>query len=124
MSIASLIDETSPGGSMKKQYSPEHAASSSNVGAVSSNIANDFHELRSPNRDSSSEGENWMPVSATLKQRATRPVYNEEQKFFIMYTRIVLDQGWSDIEDRFAEVFGQRSKDGLTSMYYRIRKSW
>lgn len=54
----------------------------------------------------------------------TRPVYTEEQKFFIMYARIILDKSWVDIEGQFAANFAHRSKDGITSMYYRIRKNW
>ena len=58
-------------------------------------------------------------------KRPTRPPYTEEQKFFIMFARVLDQQSWLDIEDRFLEVFGRpASRDGLTSMYYRIRKSW
>ena len=56
--------------------------------------------------------------------RQPRPSYSEEQKFYIMYARIKCERPWPEIEDRFAAVFGQRSKGGLTSVYYRIRKSW
>ena len=41
-----------------------------------------------------------------------------------MYARIVQDKCWHDIEDDFVRIFGQRTKGGLTSMYYRIRKNW
>ena len=60
--------------------------------------------------------------------RPPRPSYGEEQKFFIMYMRIIMDKSWPEIEDRFTRTFGQRStqrsKGGLTSVYYRIRKGW
>ena len=41
-----------------------------------------------------------------------------------MFARIVQDKRWVDIEDDFSAVFGQRTKGGLTSVYYRIRKQW
>jgi hypothetical protein len=56
--------------------------------------------------------------------RSARPSYNEEQKFFIMYYRMVKQLSWPEIEDKFAQLFYLRSKDGLTSAYYRIRGSW
>ncbi|KAK0248121.1 hypothetical protein LTR91_014953 [Friedmanniomyces endolithicus] len=61
--------------------------------------------------------------------RAPRISYSEEQRFFIMYTRIVLCMSWQEIESGYAKLFGQdavglRSRGGLTSVYYRIRKRW
>jgi hypothetical protein len=56
--------------------------------------------------------------------REARPSYNEEQRFFIMYKRIVERLSWAAIEDQFATLFNIRTKDGLTSAYYRIRRSW
>jgi hypothetical protein len=56
--------------------------------------------------------------------RRARPAYSDEQKFFIMYYRIAQNQSWPEIEDRFAQLFKMRSKDGLTSVYYRTRKEW
>lgn len=41
-----------------------------------------------------------------------------------MHHRIVKEQSWPEIEDAFARFFNLRTKDGLTSVYYRIRKSW
>lgn len=41
-----------------------------------------------------------------------------------MYARIMKDHSWPEIEDQFADIFGQRSKGGLTSVYYRVRKDW
>lgn len=56
--------------------------------------------------------------------RAPRPSYTQGQKFFIMYCRIVKRLVWKDIEDQFANTFDLRTKDGLTSVYYRIRREW
>lgn len=67
----------------------------------------------------------YMPADApTCVPRFARPCYNEEQKFFIMYYRLVERFSWPEIEERFAILFNLRSKDGLTSAYYRIRRSW
>lgn len=44
-----------------------------------------------------------------------------------MYTRIVLGKPWPDIENEFCCIFnerGERTKGGLTSVYYRIRENW
>jgi len=41
-----------------------------------------------------------------------------------MYYRIVRKLSWPGIEDEFARLFNLRTKDGLTSVYYRIRKMW
>ena len=68
-----------------------------------------------------------QPTPTQLPQRihrAARPPYTEEQKFFIMYQRIVRELSWPDIENRFARHFNIRSGDGLTSVYYRVRKDW
>jgi len=56
--------------------------------------------------------------------RLARPSYTEEQKFFIMYYRVVRKLSWPEIENQFASFFNLRTKDGLTSVYYRIRKTW
>lgn len=56
--------------------------------------------------------------------RSPRPTYSEEQRFFVMYARLIQDKSWPDIEDDFATIFKQRSKGGLCSLYYRIRRSW
>ncbi|GAB7336747.1 hypothetical protein MBLNU13_g10842t1 [Cladosporium sp. NU13] len=56
--------------------------------------------------------------------RAARPPYTEEQKFFIMYQRIIRELSWPDIKDKFVYRFDVRSGDGLTSVYYRVRKDW
>lgn len=56
--------------------------------------------------------------------RPARPSYSEEQKFFIMYYRVIKELSWPEIEDKFATFFNLRTKDGLTSVYYRIRKNW
>ena len=56
--------------------------------------------------------------------RPVRPSYSEEQKFFIMYYRVVKELSWPEVEDKFATFFNLRTRDGLTSVYYRIRKNW
>lgn len=56
--------------------------------------------------------------------RPARPSYDPEQKFFIMYYRIVKKLPWFEIEQEYKKVFGLRTKDGLTSVYYRIRHEW
>jgi hypothetical protein len=53
--------------------------------------------------------------------RRPRPSYTEEQKFFIMYHRIIRKLSWSEIEAKFVAFFNIRTKDGLTSVYYRLR---
>lgn len=40
------------------------------------------------------------------------------------YARVMRDCSWPEIEDQFAAVFGTRSKGGLTSVYYRVRRDW
>lgn len=56
--------------------------------------------------------------------RPARPSYSEEQKFFIMYYRVVKGLSWPEIADKFGAFFNLRTKDGLTSVYYRVRKDW
>jgi hypothetical protein len=56
--------------------------------------------------------------------RTTRTAYTEEQKFFIMYNRIIKELSWPEIEDKFEARFDSRSGNGLTSVYYRVRKDW
>lgn len=45
-----------------------------------------------------------------------------------MFARITKGQSWPAIEYDFARLFNQqvshRSKGGLTSVYYRLRKEW
>jgi hypothetical protein len=41
-----------------------------------------------------------------------------------MYYRIVRKHSWPEIEHEFARLFNLRTKDALTSVYYRIRKMW
>lgn len=66
------------------------------------------------------------PTSSSFRRqpRSPRPTYSEEQRFFVMYARIIQDKSWPDIEEDFATIFKQRSKGGLCSLYYRIRRSW
>jgi hypothetical protein len=56
--------------------------------------------------------------------RGARPFYSEEQKFFIMYSRVIKGLPWPKIEKSFSTLFGLRMQDGLTSVYYRIRRNW
>jgi hypothetical protein len=56
--------------------------------------------------------------------RPARPSYTDEQRFFIMYYRIFREYLWSEIEVEFASFFDPRSKDAITSVYYRTRKMW
>jgi hypothetical protein len=56
--------------------------------------------------------------------RSARFSYTEEQKFFVMYYRIIRGLSWPVIEDKFADFFDLRTRDGLTSVYYRLRKDW
>jgi hypothetical protein len=56
--------------------------------------------------------------------RPARPSYTDEQRFFIMYYRIVREHSWSEIEVKFASFFDLRTKDAITSVYYRTRKMW
>ncbi len=72
---------------------------------------------------SSSAGDS-VPRSFHRNPRSPRPTYSEEQRFFVMYARLVQDKPWPAIEEGFANIFKQRSKGGLCSLYYRIRRSW
>lgn len=56
--------------------------------------------------------------------RPARPSYSEEQKFFIMYYRVIKKLPWCEIEDKFTTFFDLRAKNGIISVYYRIRKNW
>jgi len=56
--------------------------------------------------------------------RPARPSYTDEQRFSIMYYRIVRELSWPEIEVEFASFFSLRTKDALTSVYYRIRNMW
>ena len=49
----------------------------------------------SPESSTDSADHSDISMSAT---RAARPAYNDEQKFYIMYSRIVLGLSWPDIE--------------------------
>jgi hypothetical protein len=54
------------------------------------------------------------------------PLTRDEQRFSIMYYRIVRERSWSEIEVEFefASFFDLRTKDAITSVYYRTRKMW
>jgi hypothetical protein len=60
-------------------------------------------------------------------QRVLRPdrsSYTDEQRFFILYYRIVGELSWPEIEVEIVSFFNLRTKDALTSVYYRTRKMW
>ena len=52
----------------------------------------------------------WRSNTSTAQSssREPRPSYTEEQKFFIMWARIVQEKGWTEIEDEFTRIFNQR----------------
>jgi len=56
--------------------------------------------------------------------RPARSSYNEEQKFFIMYYRVIRWFSLPKIENVFAYFFNLRTRSGLTGVYYRTRKNW
>ncbi|GAB1739294.1 hypothetical protein NU219Hw_g4038t1 [Hortaea werneckii] len=64
----------------------------------------------------------------TAGKRPSRPPYGEQQKFFIAYMRIIKHKSWAQIGEEYAICFPEdtspRSKGGLTSVYYRVRKEW
>ncbi|KXT00144.1 hypothetical protein AC578_3284 [Pseudocercospora eumusae] len=135
-------DRSSQGSST---YPPNTASESrsSNIPGSSSSSSTTLPPLRVVNHSPSSTGTisastiergnptQWhatTPDGSSIlvdrKPRAPRPSYSEEQKFFIMYSRIIRDNTWPEIEDRFERLFGTRSKGGLTSVYYRVRREW
>lgn len=100
-----------------------HMPTAHNLSSIGS--ANDrVQEDVSSSRSTSPGQENSPPRSPTCRKRLPRPSYTEEQKFFIMHARIVQDKSWEDIEAQFVRIFSERSRGGLTSVYYRIRKIW
>ncbi|GAB7360136.1 hypothetical protein MBLNU230_g7899t1 [Neophaeotheca triangularis] len=82
------------------------------------------HHHHQHNHSNNNNSSSSSSINSRKMPRPPRPSYNEEQRFCIMYLRIVRDKSWPEIEDKFAELFNTRSKGGLTSVYYRIRKSW
>ncbi|PIA97277.1 hypothetical protein CB0940_05750 [Cercospora beticola] len=56
--------------------------------------------------------------------RPSRLSYREEEKFFVIYARIVRQDSWPEIACTFEKLFGTRTKGGLTSIYYRVRQEW
>ncbi|KAK4561845.1 hypothetical protein LTR86_004525 [Recurvomyces mirabilis] len=93
-----------------------------------SSHASSFGSGRPVSPDSTSDTNSYSDRPTDNKPRPPRPAYNEEQRFFIMFSRIVLYQSWPEIEHGFGELFGRnavpRSRGGLTSVYYRVRKRW
>ena len=41
-----------------------------------------------------------------------------------MYYHIIREYSWPEIEDGFARLFNLRTKDAITSVYYRTHKMW
>jgi hypothetical protein len=41
-----------------------------------------------------------------------------------MYHRAVKEESWEEIGELFRDFFGLRTRDGLNSVYYRIRRDW
>ena len=41
-----------------------------------------------------------------------------------MYYRLIRELSWPEIENEYESFFNLRTKDGLTSVYYRIREDW
>lgn len=122
MSVSFSLQASTAGNPGAKMPAVDGQASESQ----SSHFAGDgrFPVSSSRSPDSSDNSQDW----SMRQPRAPRPTYTEEQKFFIMYSRIIRTRSWPDIEDDFTKTFplsaGQRSKGGLTSVYYRIRRSW
>jgi hypothetical protein len=61
-----------------------------------------------------------QPIPTQLSQhvfRAARPPYTEEQKFFIVYHRIINELSWPEIEDKFVSHFNFRSQDDFQSRH-------
>jgi hypothetical protein len=57
-------------------------------------------------------------------RRLARPWYTKEQKFFIVYSRVVRSLDWNQIEHDFKAAYRSRAVRGLNSVYYRMRKEW
>lgn len=87
----------------------------------------DAHRQRPPHSSPGSSVDSADDAELGLSAaRPARPAYNSEQKFFIMYARIVLGMSWPDIGAEFSRQFGEmsRTRGGLTAVYYRVRKQW
>lgn len=41
-----------------------------------------------------------------------------------MYHRVIKEESWDDLEKIFENFFSPRTKDALSSAYYRIREEW
>jgi hypothetical protein len=75
--------------------------------------------------DNEVEGDNNFTIEHELTiPRPTRPTYSEEQKFFVVYHRVLEELSWPEIEDKFATFFNLRTKPGLASLYYRTRREY
>ena len=87
-------------------------------------VANAIHTHHGAGLQVQSVAQPFPTQSARCTFRTARPPYTEEQKFFIMYNRIIKELSWPEIEDKFESHFDSRSGDGFTSVYYRSRKDW
>lgn len=68
-------------------------------------------------------------TSPTLKRsRSPRLFYTQEEKLFIMHSRVIGGVSWQDISKTFEIIFGKRNTkhmmSGLRSIYYRTRREW
>lgn len=115
-----IVSLRTPSGHRTSSGEDKFSSPSSHVktsSACSSSSSHTKSSSRSPRSESGLDP--WDRLS-----RAPRPSYTEAQKFFILHSRVVLDMSWPEIKDKSAEIFGQRTKGGLTSVYYRVRKAW
>lgn len=86
--------------------------------------SNSSFRITNASRESHQQGQSIHVEPLGRISHPARPSYSEEQKFYIMYCRVIKEQSWPEIEGKFALFFRPRTKDGLTSVYYRIRKDW
>ena len=144
MAIRFLAPGSGPGGTSTDS---EQATSSSSAGIHTShrqqaridigNVRASYTPATSVSPISESDGDSCelcttrspsleLQLSQDVRRvRDPRPTYNEEQRFFIAFLKIELNKCWRDTHDDFIRMFKvHRSIDGLTSVYYRIRREW
>ena len=84
---------------------------------------------------SGSNGETRQPSLPVRGRRPSRPTYHARHQHYIMFAAIVQEKAWSVIETEFARLFPvvhhlteqerfERSRNGLNSRYYRLRREW
>ena len=100
------------------------SATSSATSYHSSNILSSVNKPHAHDQDYQRTHLLTMAKPFARIARPARPPYSDEQKFFIMYYRVIKELSWPKLEDKFANFFNLRTRDGLTSVYYRIRKNW